>query len=142
MIPALDILSMNVTEYVEWWTWMELTTNAQKGSCQALTSGQYASLRTTIVISKWRAIKEDFLQYKNQVMISKPLSSNVSLPASKIAYLQDWYSPIINNGNYHSIEEEDDADLLGSSALVPLPAPASKPRGMKQIMFGWMMSRS
>jgi len=75
-------------------------------------------------------------------MISKPLSSNVSLPASKIAYLQDWYSPIINNGNYHSIEEEDDADLLGSSALVPLPAPASKPRGMKQIMFGWMMSRS
>ena len=142
-VPALDLLARNISEYANWWIWIQLKTATQKGSCQMLSTSQYNSLRTKVVIDKWKTLKEDFLQYKNQVStFSEALANNYHLQVeTQIACLQDWYSDIVNDVNYLQPEEleadEDlgDADLLGitmSDADV-----AKRSRGVKR-MFAWL----
>ncbi|KDR78100.1 hypothetical protein GALMADRAFT_1301646 [Galerina marginata CBS 339.88] len=65
-ISVFENLVKNISDYVSWWTWMEMSTTAQVESTTQL-KVKYGTMRKKGIVKKWAELKEDFVKYKQEI---------------------------------------------------------------------------
>ena len=97
IIDTLDAFRACISQFVNWWTQMNMIMGHQSASAEELVK-TYTLLRKNNISEKWKELEDVFRTYTNEVCktaLSAVLINVHSIHLSQVGLLQDLYPDLI-----------------------------------------------